>query len=133
MAGAASEAFGNIEIGEEAAEVLTSIAGANAKQSGEHNGKEGAAELYATSEMFAVLFGGACGEKRVDGGGGRGDVGGNERAGYRDVNGHRVGRAIKCPHDNVDLGALRGRRAKTAGGVDIGGNELSGQVGDEAN
>ena len=94
VAGAASEAFGNIEIGEETAEVLTSIAGANAKQSGEHDGKEGAAELHATSEVFAVLFGGACGEKRVDGGGGRGDVGGNDRAGYRDVNGHRVGRAI---------------------------------------
>eukprot|EP00964_Phaeocystis_antarctica_P072303 scaffold44188_cov63-Phaeocystis_antarctica.AAC.6 len=44
----------------------------------------------------------------------------------------RKGGAVERAHNDVDLGALRGRRAKAIRDVDVGGYELLSEVGDEA-
>ena len=82
--------------------------------------------------MFLVLFGGSRNEECVGGDGGGGDVGRHERARYCNVDGHGVRRAIERAHDDVDLGALGGRRTKTIGSVDVSFNKMLSQVGDEA-
>eukprot|EP00964_Phaeocystis_antarctica_P023264 scaffold13020_cov54-Phaeocystis_antarctica.AAC.2 len=46
------------------------VLGTDAEQSGEHDGKESAAEPHAAGKMFLVLFGGARDEERVGGDGG---------------------------------------------------------------
>ena len=85
VAGAAREPLGDVEVGEEAADVLASILGTDAEQSGEHDGEKGAAEFYASGKVFLVLFGGARDEERVGGDGGGGDVGRHERTRYHTV------------------------------------------------
>ena len=55
----------DVEVGEEAADVLASILGTDAEQSGEYDGKEGAAEPHASGKMFLILFGGTRVEERV--------------------------------------------------------------------
>ena len=57
----------------------------DAEQSGEHDGKEGAAEPHAAGKMSSLVFGGARDEERVGGDGGGGDVGMHERARYHTV------------------------------------------------
>ena len=56
VAGTAREPLGDVEVGEEAADVLASILGTDAEQSGEHDGKEGAAEPHAAGKMFPFFF-----------------------------------------------------------------------------
>ena len=81
VAGTAREALGNVEIGKEAAQVLASIARADAEQSGENDRKEGTTERYAAGQVFFVLSGGARGEVECVGRAGSGnDVGRHEGA-----------------------------------------------------
>ena len=80
VAGTAREPLGDVEVGEEVADVLVSILGTDAEQSGEHDGKEGATEPHVAGKMFFVLFGGPRDEERVGRGGGGGDVGRHEGA-----------------------------------------------------
>ena len=52
VAGTAREALGNVEVGKEAAQVLASIARADAEQSGENDRKEGTTQCYAAGQVF---------------------------------------------------------------------------------
>ena len=65
VAGTAREALGNVEVGKAAAQVLASIARADAEQSGEDDRKEGTTQFYAAGQVFSVLFGGAGARRRV--------------------------------------------------------------------
>ena len=63
VTGAASRELVDVEGGEERVEVCARLLGAHAKEGGEDDGKEGAAEIDAAGQVFGILLSGACGEE----------------------------------------------------------------------
>ena len=60
VARAAGETLGDVQVGEQATEVLAGVARSDAEKGGKHDGEEGAPDLFAAGEVFFVLLGGSC-------------------------------------------------------------------------